>query len=148
VSGNRAEGHVGAGKDGLTASGDMPRIHLEQPDNARVMVNGKAYHTIVIDGSAGSGSTQYSIGGGGQLTQVEGELAGHNVTIQANDNVRGTEAQGHVGAGKDGVIVSGEMPEIDLQDPQSAQVFIDGQLFVSMEMPETQVMPETNVLSQ
>lgn len=127
VSGNRADGAVGAGADGFLVAGELPRITLENPANARILVNGQPYNTVVIDGSAGSGSTSYTISGGGDIRQVKGSLAGQDVTIQANDNVSGDRANGAVGAGSDGFIVLGELPTITLENPDNAQVLVNGE---------------------
>lgn len=126
VDGNRAEGHVGAGKDGLRVSGELPVITLDEPGNAVVYVNGKPYHTVVIDGSAADGSTAYTLKGDGSVQQISGTLAGHDVTIQSNDQVDGSRAEGEVGAGKDGFVVLGDRPRVTLEDPGNAVVYIDG----------------------
>ncbi|MBB3184401.1 hypothetical protein FHR95_001962 [Halomonas fontilapidosi] len=127
VSGNHAEGYVANGIDGYAVSGEFPDILLENPDNAAVYVDGKEYHSIVIDGSAGSGSTKYTISGGGDLEQVKGILADHKVTIQGNDNVSGNSAEGYVAGGEDGLRVFGSVPNVNLANPQAAVVYIDGQ---------------------
>src|SRR6056297_714746 len=125
VSGNRAEGHVGAGKDGFVVFGDRPRIMLDDPSAASIEMDGRSYHTVVIDGSADSGGTDYTLEGGDQVIQVEGSLAGHEVTIQSDDSVSGNRAEGHVGAGKDGFIVLGGRPNVTLSAPENAAIYID-----------------------
>lgn len=128
VDDNRAEGYVGGGKDGFRVTGLLPVISLDSPGHADVYVNGEAYYAIVIDGSAAEGGTEYRLEGGGNVTQVSGPLAGHEVTIQSNDEVSGNRADGHVGSGKDGFIVIGDKPDIDLDRPSNAAVYINGDL--------------------
>jgi len=127
VNGDRAEGEVGAGKDAYAVLGGWPRITLDDPSAATIEVDGRVYHTVVIDGSASSGGTGYTLEGGDQVIQVEGSLAGHEVTIQSDDRVSGNRAEGHVGAGKDGFIVLGGRPNVTLSTPANAAIYIDGQ---------------------
>lgn len=126
VNGQTATGRVVAGKDGFISVGELPRISLKNPANADVSVNGLYYHTVVIDGSAASGGTDYTLSNGVRVSQVKGSLAGHDVTIQSDDNVNNGSAEGHVGAGKDGFIVLGPKPSITLEQPAHAKVYING----------------------
>lgn len=126
VEGSRAQGHVGGGKDGFMVRGAQPVISLDQPAAANVLVDGRRYHTLVIDGSAGNGGTNYVVEADASIQQVAGELAGHEVTIQSDDRVTDNRAEGHVGAGKDGFVVIGDRPDVTLSSPASAAVYING----------------------
>lgn len=128
VDGDRAEGYVGGGKDGFRVTGQLPVISLDSPQNAAVYVNGEPYHAIIIDGSAAGGGTDYSLVADSEVRQVRGALAGHEVTIQSNDEVSGNRADGYVGGGKDGFIVTGDKPDIHLDRPSNAAVYINGAL--------------------
>lgn len=130
VSGNRAQGRVVGGNDGFKIYGAMPEISLENPENAVIYVDGEKqarsgrdYHTIVV---SGHGGTDYRIHGGGRLEQVSGALDGHRVSKQKDDNVIGNRAEGHVGSGKDGFKVYGSVPEVKLDSPANAVLYIDG----------------------
>ena len=126
VSGNRAEGYVGQGRDGFLVAGEVPRITLEKPANAAILVNGEGYYTVVIDGSTANGSTGYTIRGG-RIEQKSGSVGGHDISIQGNDQVSGNRAEGRVAGGKDGFVVYGARPDITLDNPGNAAVYVNGQ---------------------
>lgn len=125
VNGTTANGKVVEGNDGFEVSGDIPSIHLEDPTHAMVFVDGKPRHTIVIASDGISGSTDYTLEGGGTIKQVQGTLAGVNVTKQSNDNVNGSSANGHVGGGNDGFVVYGDLPSIQIDNQANAKVYVD-----------------------
>jgi uncharacterized protein (DUF736 family) len=131
VSGKTATGYVDAGDDGYLVAGRVPDVELDDPSGAEVYINGRRAgggntHTVVIDGGAKSGATGYTVSGGGQLTQLSGNVDGHDATIQANDKVSGTTARGRVAGGVDAFEVRGKAPQVTLKDPNAAAVFIDG----------------------
>jgi hypothetical protein len=131
VSGTTATGYVGAGNDGLLVAGATPKVDLENPSGAEVYIDGRRAgagntHTVVIDGGAKSGATDYTVSGGGQLKQLSGKVDGYNATIQSNDNVSGTTAQGRVAGGVDAFEVRGKAPQVALDDQNAAAVYIDG----------------------
>ncbi|MYL23796.1 hypothetical protein GLV89_08325 [Halomonas alkaliantarctica] len=125
-SGDHASGHVGGGADGYLVFGAMPQISLKKPGNANVFVNGEQFHTVVISGTNTAEGTDYILHGGGRLEQVEGELNGHSVSIQGNDNVSGNRAEGHVAGAKDGFMVFGPIPQVELNQSSNAIVYVDG----------------------
>lgn len=85
-------------------------------------------HTLVIDSKNVPGSTHYTIKTSEGLKQVEGELDGRQVTIQSKrDRVIGNEASGRVSNGRDGFRFKGELLDIQLSNPDAANVYIDGE---------------------
>lgn len=128
VEGNLAQGHVAGAADGFRVFGEMPGILLHDPGNADIYVDGKPFYTIVISGRDTQGGTDYTISGGGRLEQVSGRLDGKEVSIQANDNVSGNRAEGHVAGAADGFRVYGRRPQITLDQPANADVYVNGQL--------------------
>ncbi|NBD33483.1 MAG: hypothetical protein GVY17_11080 [Cyanobacteria bacterium] len=86
-------------------------------------------HTVVIDSKNKPGATQYTLNGSGPIQQVEGKVAGRSVTIQNNDQVSGNTAQGRVSSGADGFYVTGNVPEIQLDHPNAATVYVDGEKY-------------------
>lgn len=127
VSGSRATGAVGGGVDGFRVHGPLPSVSLENPGAAEVLVDGRPYHSLVIDGRSRSGRTDYSIEGGGRLRQVDGTVGGVAVSRNAGDDVDGRRATGRVGSGADGFHVVGDVPSVDLDDPSAAELYLDGQ---------------------
>lgn len=127
VSGDLARGAVGAGLDGFNVYGNLPSIVLDDPDGAAIEVDGQTFHQIVISSENISGDTGYTISGGGRLEQVDGRLMGYDVTIQGNDRVQGNRADGEVGGGADGFRVYGASPSIELENPDNAVVFVNGE---------------------
>jgi hypothetical protein len=103
---------------------------LGDPSNRLVEIQnqmcGGESHTILIDGARGSGSTGYTIRVSKGLQQLDGKVDGKEVTIQSNDNVSGNTANGRVGAGRDGFRFNGKIKSISLDNPDAAQVFVDG----------------------
>ena len=94
-------------------------------------------HTILIDGTKGAGSTGYTIKVSKSLQQLDSKVDGKDVTIQSNDNVRGNTAYGHVGAGRDGFTVKGKIQSINLENPNAAQVLVDGRKWKSSRQQDT-----------
>lgn len=127
VSGDLARGVVGSGSDGFNVYGAMPSIVLDDPDGAVIEVDGNSFAQIVITSENISGETGYTITGGGRLEQVDGRLMGYDVTIQGNDRVQANRADGEVGNGADGFRVYGAMPQIALDNPDAAVVFVNGE---------------------
>ena len=84
---------------------------------------------VIVNGSAKSGSTDYTIKVSGSIEQISGSLNGINVSIQGNDNVRGDTANGAVGAGNDGFIVDGQIRDIQLSNANGANVYVGGQRY-------------------
>ncbi|WP_144049385.1 hypothetical protein [Vreelandella massiliensis] len=128
VDGNLAQGQVGGAADGFRVFGKMPGILLNEPGNADIYVDGQPFYTIVISGRDTQGGTDYTISGGGRLEQVSGRLDAKDVSIQANDNVSGNRAQGHVAGAADGFRVYGERPQISLDQPANADIYVNGEL--------------------
>ncbi|WP_089711427.1 hypothetical protein [Halomonas daqiaonensis] len=128
VEGNFAKGHVGGAADGFRVFGEMPGILLHDPGNADVYVNGQPFYTIVISGRDTRGGTDYTISDGGRLEQVSGRLDGKEVSIQANDSVSGNRAEGRVVGAADGFRVYGKRPQITLDQPANADIYVNGEL--------------------
>ncbi len=131
VSDNTAIGHVRGGADGfyIISKGSEPEIQLNDPNAATVYLDGKEVsqiHTVVIDGGDKSGETEYTINSSGQIMQLAGELVDRSVSIQPNDRVSDNTAQGQVSNGADGFLVTGNVPEIQLNDPNAATVYVNG----------------------
>jgi aerobic-type carbon monoxide dehydrogenase small subunit (CoxS/CutS family) len=124
VSDGTARGTVAGDADGFRIQGGIAGIELADPDAATVYLDGREYHTIVIDGGTLEGSTDYTIEVSGSLEQVDGTLAGFNVS--GGDQVSGNRASGSVGGGADGFVVSGTITSIELTDPGGAVVYVDG----------------------
>lgn len=126
VRGTVAEGGLRGGVDAFLVYGPLPDIELENPRAADILVDGREFHTIVIDGRAGRpGAVEYTISGGGRLEAVDGRVGGIGVNIERDDVVRGTVARGTVGQGLDGFRVYGALPQVRLSDPSRAAVIID-----------------------
>jgi hypothetical protein len=86
-------------------------------------------HTIVVTSRGIAGDTNYSIYGGGDLEKAGGTLDGFDVSINAHDQMRGrTRVEGYVSTAADGYYVYGPMPQVDLQRPGNANVYINGRL--------------------
>lgn len=83
-------------------------------------------HSIVIDGVAGSGSSNYTLRASGPIEPVDGTLDSYEVTRNENDVVDGETVRGRVAGGRDGFLVYGEITEISLEDPDAAVIRIDG----------------------
>lgn len=132
VSGQSAKGTVGTGNDGFRVVGEVKDISLSNPEAAKVFVNGSTWsnaptdHTVVIDGTDTQGETDYTIVSENGIDQVEGRLAGYDVSIQDNDTVNGNRAKGHVGDGADGFRIEGDIQEITTANPGAARVYVDG----------------------
>ncbi len=147
VTDNQVNGRVRNGKDGFRFKGEILEIELSNPNAAKVYVDGqrrslnssvKDYnHTIVIDSNNVSGATNYTIRTSGELKQVQGNLEGHQVTRQPNDNVTDNQVNGRVRNGKDGFRFKGEILEIELSNPNAAKVYVDGK-------PRTEIENENN----
>lgn len=129
ASGNRATGSVGSGADGYLMLGAVSELSLSNPFRATPYVDGREYHTVVVNGRNLSGSTDYTLENGGSLEQASGSLQGVSVTADPGDNVSGSRATGSVGGGADGFRVTGALPSVSLTDPTAAQVLVDGQPF-------------------
>ena len=86
-------------------------------------------HTIVIDGTpTGHRRADYTISVTGTIQKADGVLDGLEVTVQPDDRISGNRARGYVTDGRDGFAVTGEIRAIDLVNPDSAHVYVDGKL--------------------
>lgn len=124
VSGPDAGGRVGDDADGYRVGGGIVSVGLEDPSAATVYVDGRPRHTVVIASGDVSGGTTYEIRVDGEIEQVDGNVAGFDVS--GGDRVSEGGASGRVGAGDDGFVVYGEILSIDLDDPSGAHVYVDG----------------------
>jgi hypothetical protein len=97
-----------------TITGNLPRDQ------------GQPRHTIIVEG-LGTGGTDYTIDGGGRLAQVEGTIHGFNATVGPNDVVRRNRAEGGVRGGNDAFLVYGRLPDIVLDNPRAADLWVDGE---------------------
>lgn len=121
---SRAAGSVGTDADGYRVRGGLRSIELNDPSSATVYLDGREYHTIVLDGGGGSGSTSYRIEVDGRIEQADGSVAGHDVS--GGDRVEGGIATGRVGGGADGFRVFGAIRSIEVDDPGAAVLYVDG----------------------
>ncbi|RFF26721.1 MULTISPECIES: hypothetical protein [unclassified Wenzhouxiangella] len=137
VRSHKAWGRVGGGNDAYAVAGDIERLELEDESAAEVFVDGEPWnesgadHSVVIDGGGGDGATEYRIVAGDRIEQVDGQLAGHTVSVQDHDRVRGDTAEGRVAGGADGFRVYGDIDSIELTEPSAAAVYVDGALHES-----------------
>jgi len=92
-------------------------------------LQGLTPHTVVIDSRNEPGQTSYTLTASGKIQQVGGKLNGHSVSIQNNDQVNGNRAQGRVNRGTDGFYVMGNISQIQLDNPNAATVYVDGQKY-------------------
>lgn len=95
----------------------------------RTTQQGLTPHTVVIDSRNNPGQTSYTLSASGKIQQVGGTLNGHSVSIQNNDQVNGNRAQGRVNRGTDGFYVMGNISQIQLENPNAATVYVDGQKY-------------------
>lgn len=126
VSAVEASGHVARAADGFVVRGEVRDVRLDAPMAADVYVDGRPFHTVVIDGSEGDGESDYRIRTAGELEQVDGQLQGRSVTTNDGDEVSGGLAKGHVANAADGYRVYGSIEEIDLTRESAAAVYVDG----------------------
>lgn len=102
----------------------------------------KLPRTLVLEGKGPY--NRYSITVSGELTQVDGELEGISVSIDQNDSVTGSEAEGDVGGGADGFRFDGEITKFLVNDPEEVDVHIDGERRQLMPtLPRTAVIEGT-----
>lgn len=127
VNGSSATGGVRNGADGFRVAGGAPIVELDNPGGAEVLYDGAVYHTVVIDSEGVSGGTGYTIDAPGEIQQIAGSLYGHSADVNPSDEVSGTTAKGDVGRGVDAYVVTGGDPSVNLNDPDGANVLIDGQ---------------------
>lgn len=132
VDGGAARGLVGDAKDGYRVYGDIEEISLEKPGVASVFVDGKPFHTVVIDGTKNPGKgTDYVIKVSGKIRQVDDIIYGRKVTRNPDDKVRGPGATGFAGRARDGYYVFGDIQAILLKNPEAAAVFVDGKPYTN-----------------
>ena len=136
VQGNRGSGTVSGGADGFCFSGVITDFSIANPSAAAVYVNGekrdageKTLNSLVIDGGEGEGNTSYEFSVSGELQQVEGTLAGRQVSKQANDRVQGNRASGSVSGGADGFCFLGEITDFSIANPSAAAVYVNGERY-------------------
>ncbi len=125
VEGETATGTAGAEPDGYRVRGGIASIDLSDPSAATVYLDGREYHTVVIDSDGVEGSTGYTIEAAGRIEQADGTLAGFSVS--GGDEVSGGTAEGRVGGGTDGFRVFGQIEDVRLEDAASARVLVDGE---------------------
>jgi hypothetical protein len=129
VRGQRARGYVSAGNDGLLVSGQLRTLALQAPERAALFVNGRPAHTVVIDGSEGSGQTDYRFQAGHRVEKIAARVNSRDVSIQSNDRIKDhRRVEGTVVNGADGYLVIGDIyhSDVTLADPTAARVYIDG----------------------
>ena len=119
-----ATGSVAGDADGYRVRGGIVSVEVADPSAATVYLDGREYHTVVIDSRGVEGGTDYTIEVAGRIEQAEGELAG--VSVSGGDRVEGGTATGRVGGGADGFRVFGTLTSIELSDPGGAVVLVDG----------------------
>ncbi len=125
VEDGTATGTAGADADGYRIRGGIASIDLHDPDAATVYLDGREYHTVVIDSDDVEGSTDYTLEAAGRIEQADGRVAGFDVSD--GDEVSGGTARGRVGGGTDGFRVFGEITGIELEDASAARVLVDGE---------------------
>ncbi len=125
VDGSSATGTVDSTADGYRVRGGLPSIDLADAAAATVYLDGREYHTVIVDGRGTDGNTDYTIEVSGSLTQVADELEA--IPVSGGDQVSGGTATGSVGGGADGFRVSGEVTSIELSDAAAARVLVDGE---------------------
>jgi len=132
VDGGTARGLVGNAKDGYRVHGRIQEISLEKPGVASVFVDGRLFHTVVIDGTKNPGKgTDYVIQVAGKIRQVDDVIYGRKVTRNPDDKVRGSGAKGFAGRARDGYYVFGDIRAIALENPGAAAVFVDGKPYAN-----------------
>lgn len=122
-----AVGTVSDGNDGYRVYGALPMIALDDPTEAEVILDGQPIHTILIDSREQRGGTEYTMSGGGIIQQLSGEVDGRSISADDTDRLRGERFKGKVSTLADGFIVAGGLPQISLDDPSEASVFVNGQ---------------------
>lgn len=84
--------------------------------------------TVVFDGSAGSGRTGYTFVAGGLVEKASGDVDGFEASVNEEDTIRDRTVTGAVGTGVDAYYVYGSVESVSLDDPQAADVYVDGEL--------------------
>ncbi|WP_155957855.1 hypothetical protein [Fodinicurvata sediminis] len=85
-----------------------------------------ADHTVLIASSDVSGSTGYDLSVSDYLEPVAGTIAGYYASVDSNDSRSRRRARGTVGSGNDAYRVVGRVNDVQLDDPNAANVLIDG----------------------
>jgi len=132
VEGGTARGLVGDAKDGYRVYGQIQEVSLEKPGVASVFVDGKPFHTVVMDGTKNPGKgTDYVISVSGEIRQVDDVIYGRKVTSNPDDHVQGSGVKGFAGRARDGYYVFGDIRAIALKNPEAAAVFVDGKPYTN-----------------
>jgi hypothetical protein len=102
----------------------------------------KLSRTLIIEGTGPY--NEYSIAVSEELSQVDGELEGIDVSIDGHDRITGSEAEGAISGGADGFRFSGEITEFLVNDPEEVNVYIDGKRRqIRPTLPRTLVIDST-----
>ena len=107
----------------------------ETATTSKTLHVGEYPNTLVIEGTDAPSGTSYTFSVSGDLVRVEGELAGHDVSKDPQDQREGNRAQGWVAEGADGFRYSGEITEFSLDNPDQATVYVNGSVRPPNELP-------------
>lgn len=125
---NSVTGSVGGDADAFRVAGTIERITLSAPARDRVEVDGKTYHTLVVNGRRAPGSSsRYRFSVSGDLEPLPaGSVAGvdYGFNRARTDSVTGSTAAGAVSDRADGYWYTGEVTSWSTPGSSRAQVGI------------------------
>ncbi|MGQ5515597.1 S8 family serine peptidase [Halococcus saccharolyticus] len=134
VSGATATGYVKWGRDSYAFSGGVAALQV--PDNATVyldgmIINPEKYPDSVLTIEGSGSRADYTVAAGNTLDKT----TANDSSINSSDDHWRSTASGHVAAGRDSYVVSGDI--VALQAADSATVYLNGQRIDPDQYPDS-----------